>query len=181
MHPALNYEISLFLSHFFVLLHSMHGHRIPHEARTEMHIDIKSCNTPNFYDTYHTFMTLCCIVLTTCFTRSVPLKIKAPVKVNPFLCFCFLIGQDLCALTSQYLAEQAPGCMNIRHIMTCALFRYSVYFRRQVNAMYTFQSRINVELLFQMWYDSVCVCVCVFCVCMGGVLLLWILQFFVFP
>ena len=44
----------------------MHGHRIPHEAPTEVHIDIKSCNTPNFYDTYHTFMTLYCIVLTTC-------------------------------------------------------------------------------------------------------------------
>ena len=65
MHPALNYEISLFLSHFSVLFLSMHGHRIPHEAPTEMHIDIKSCNTPNFYDTYHTFLTLCCIVLTT--------------------------------------------------------------------------------------------------------------------
>ena len=44
----------------------MHGHRIPHEALTEMHIDIKSCNTPNFYDTYHTFMTLYCIGLTAC-------------------------------------------------------------------------------------------------------------------
>ena len=44
----------------------MHGHRIPHEATTEMHIDIKSSNTPSFYDTYYTFMTLSCIVLTTC-------------------------------------------------------------------------------------------------------------------
>ena len=34
-----------------------------------MHIDIKSCNTPNFYDTYHTFMTPYCIVLATCFYK----------------------------------------------------------------------------------------------------------------
>ena len=73
----------LFLSHFSVLLHSMHGHRIPHEAPTEMHIDIKSCNTPNFYDTYHTFMTIA-LFLQHVFTRSVQQKIKAPVKVNPF-------------------------------------------------------------------------------------------------
>ena len=48
----------------------MHGHRIAHEALTEMHIDIKSCNTPNFYDTYYTFMTLYCIVLITCFYKN---------------------------------------------------------------------------------------------------------------
>ena len=47
----------------------MHGHRIPDEAPIEMHIDIKSCNTPNFYDTYHTFMTFYCIVLTTWFYK----------------------------------------------------------------------------------------------------------------
>ena len=59
--------IKYFLSHFSVSLRSVHGHRIPHEAPAEMHIDIKRCNTPNFYYTYHTFMTLYCIVLTTCF------------------------------------------------------------------------------------------------------------------
>ena len=75
------------LSHFSVLLRSVHGHRIPHEAPAEMHIDIKSCNNPNSYDIYHTFMSLCCIVLTTCFTRSVLQKVKAPVKVNPFPVF----------------------------------------------------------------------------------------------
>ena len=112
VHPALNYEISLFLSHISVLLRFMNGHRIPSEAPTEMHIDIKSCNTLNFYDTYHTFMTLYCNVLRTCFfTRSVQQKIKAPVKIYPFSVICFLIGQDSCALTSQYLSEQAPACM----------------------------------------------------------------------
>ena len=39
------------------------------QAPTEMHISIKSCNILNFYDTYHTFMTLYCIVLTTCFYK----------------------------------------------------------------------------------------------------------------
>ena len=95
----------------------MHGHRFPHEAPTAMHIDIKNCNTSNFYDTYHIFMTLYCIVLITCFRRSVQQKIKAHVKVNPLsscLCSCFLIGQDCCVRTSEYLAEQAPGCINIR-------------------------------------------------------------------
>ena len=129
MHLALNYEMSLFPSHFSVLLHSLHGH-----------IGIKSCNIPNLYDTYFTFMTLHCIVLTTSFykkqqdfTRSVQQKIKAPVKVNPFYGFCFLIGQDCCALNSQYLAEQAPGCMHIRYIIT-----YSILGRKQMP--YTFQS-----------------------------------------
>ena len=65
----------------------MHGHKIPHEARTEMHIDIKSCNTSKFYDTYHTFMTLYCIVLTTCFYKKPAAEDQTPVKVNPFSVF----------------------------------------------------------------------------------------------
>ena len=98
------------------------------------HVDIKRCNTPNFYDTYHTFMILYCIVMTTCFTRSVQQKIKAPVKVNPCPAFCFLIGQDCCTLTSQYLAEQARGCMNIRHAL-CS-------------------DKVPIFFFFQMWFDS---------------------------
>ena len=54
---------------FSVLLQSMHSHRIPHEAPTEMHTDIKkNCKTSNFCDTHHSFMTLYCIVLTTFMT-----------------------------------------------------------------------------------------------------------------
>ena len=50
----------------------MNSYRIPHEAQTEMHIDIKSCNTPYFYDTYPTFMTLYCIVLTCFYKKRAP-------------------------------------------------------------------------------------------------------------
>ena len=49
-----------------------------------MQIDIKSCNTPNLYDTYHTFIT---DIWQNVFTRRVQQKIKAPVKVNPFSVF----------------------------------------------------------------------------------------------
>ena len=33
VHPALNNEISLFLSHFSVLFHSKHDHKIPYEIQ----------------------------------------------------------------------------------------------------------------------------------------------------
>ena len=62
-----------------------------------MLIDIKSCNTPTFYDTYHTFMTLYCIVLTTCFYKKRVAEIKAPVTVNPFSAFLLSDCRLLCA------------------------------------------------------------------------------------
>ena len=142
---------------FSVLLQSMHSHRIRHEA-TKIAI------------TLLIFMTLITLLWFSIalfwqhvFTRIVQQKIKAPVKVNPFSGFCFLIGHDCCALTSQYLAEQAPGCMNIRHFMTSSLFRLSILGGTQLP--YNF-SRINLDFV-QIWF---------FFLSIGSKL-----QFFVFP
>ena len=123
VHPAIKYDISLFLKKKSVLLQFMHSHRISHEAPTEIHIDIKVA-IPLIFMTLITLLWLSIALFWQhVFTRSMQQKIKAPVKVYPFSVVCFLIGQDYCALTSQCLAEQAPGCMNIRHFMTSSLFR----------------------------------------------------------
>ena len=89
-----------------------------------MHIDIKSCNTPNFYDTYHTFMTLYLYCFDNMFLQEAcSRRSKHLLKLIHFLCFSLMIGQDCCALTSQYMAKEAPDCMNIRHFMTHSIFR----------------------------------------------------------
>ena len=89
-HLALNYKKKI-LSHFSVLLHFMHGHWIPNEA-------------PMVCTEYQKLQYPYCVRLMTLvtllwlsvalfwqhvFTRSVPQKIKAPLKVNPFSVFLF--------------------------------------------------------------------------------------------
>ena len=105
----------LFLSHFSGLLQSMHNHRLPHEAPAEMHIDIKSCNTPNFYDTYHTFMTLYLYFFDNMFLQEAcSRRSKHLLKLIPFLCFCLMTGQNCCAALWQNQQNDLCGQRRLR-------------------------------------------------------------------
>ena len=59
---------------------------------------------------------------------------EAKKRIYPFQCLA-TDCQHCCAPTSQYLARQAPGCMNIRHFTTHSLFRLSEPHHDKTNKM----------------------------------------------
>ena len=104
MHPALIYEMSLFLSHFYILLHSMHGHRIPRQRPQHKCTLISEVAIPLVFMTLITLLWLSIALFWQhVLTRSVQQKIKAPVKVNSFsvVLLSDFVGWLCWGLTSQ--------------------------------------------------------------------------------
>ena len=116
-HPAFN----------FVLLHFMHGHWIPYEAIIEMPMDlywiIKSCNSPNFYDTCHTFMTLHCIILTACFYKKCAADDQSTFKSESLSCvFVFWLVRNVVHWPFNIWQNKVPGRIDMFSVQEKCLF-----------------------------------------------------------